>query len=753
MVKRSLSIYGSFLLILAAVCCAIGALISAFSFRVNAQLAFFVWLCAAIALTATATRWRVKGILALTLPVLAIILWRLPEIIEGAKWVIFYITSEYNKWLHVPVFFSGADAMPNEVTLFFIMAGTVLAFFITIAICLQRSVFLTLFFTAPIIFLTVVLTESTPDVRFFMGLIAVYLTLIISGSLQPGSDIAKNVQSVFPALSLSMFLICIAYIIALPGSYTRGNFIGDIDSYLRRAAERTGLDINKKGTGWPAGIPGQWRFDTEHVGVADAGSRIITDQSILEITATRAGTLYLKGFSMQSFNGRDWRLSSDTHPLNALPNAMPALIADVYSHLNPARAPAGASLTINQTGDSSNVPYQPYYSLPLASNISIIRTTDDSRSMAYQVYYGQPHSQTPSYPYTVDYFHIENSVSWLSNAFEDSYPYLADYYAQMRVQPVYTQIEDSTAEGLRRLALDAGIDPNAGRAAVADMVADYVSSAARYTLTPYIIPDGEDFTLHFLQTSKRGYCIHFATAATLMLRALDIPARFTSGFAVTITAENVGNTVVLTDRNAHAWVEVYYDYIGWIPLEVTPPHPGIGGIFGGMPHSGGGSGVAVWESSGEYYDEIYPDDYYEFYYWEDLHLQGLESSAASGAQGGSDSTGPIGRIIIVASCIAAAIAAVAIRRSVARKRREKRFAQQDTNAAVIYAWRYITRLSRWDNPPKETEDMALKARFSQHRITEEERTIMIDKALEYAAVTYRRHDPHQRLWLKYIRGL
>lgn len=84
---------------------------------------------------------------------------------------------------------------------------------------------------------------------------------------------------------------------------------------------------------------------------------------------------------------------------------------------------------------------------------------------------------------------------------------------------------------------------------------------------------GTDFAAFFLEKSARGYSVHYATAATLMLRYFGIPARYAEGYF--LSAEEAaefesGETIILTENHAHAWAEYYLEGVGWIPFEVTP---------------------------------------------------------------------------------------------------------------------------------------------------------------------------------------
>ena len=72
---------------------------------------------------------------------------------------------------------------------------------------------------------------------------------------------------------------------------------------------------------------------------------------------------------------------------------------------------------------------------------------------------------------------------------------------------------------------------------------------------------------HFVSEGKRGYCQHFAGAMALMLRFLGIPARVAGGFT---SGKREGNTWIVTDHNAHAWVEVWFPGYGWLAFDPTP---------------------------------------------------------------------------------------------------------------------------------------------------------------------------------------
>jgi hypothetical protein len=74
----------------------------------------------------------------------------------------------------------------------------------------------------------------------------------------------------------------------------------------------------------------------------------------------------------------------------------------------------------------------------------------------------------------------------------------------------------------------------------------------------------------FLFGQKTGYCEHFATAMVLMLRSLEIPSRLVTGFLRGEWNE-YGGYYIVRQRDAHAWVEVYFPESGWVTFDPTPP--------------------------------------------------------------------------------------------------------------------------------------------------------------------------------------
>jgi hypothetical protein len=96
----------------------------------------------------------------------------------------------------------------------------------------------------------------------------------------------------------------------------------------------------------------------------------------------------------------------------------------------------------------------------------------------------------------------------------------------------------------------------------------YLQTRYTYTLDQGSI-SADNPLANFLFVRKAGHCEYFATAMTIMLRTLGIPARYINGFQ-TGEYNDVGGDFIVRASDAHSWVEAYFPGRGWITFDPTP---------------------------------------------------------------------------------------------------------------------------------------------------------------------------------------
>lgn len=140
------------------------------------------------------------------------------------------------------------------------------------------------------------------------------------------------------------------------------------------------------------------------------------------------------------------------------------------------------------------------------------------------------------------------------------------------------------------LELPPNLDPRVGKLAAdvtsrahdeydrVSAVSSYLSSHYRYTLD-LRGPVPADPLANFLFVRRAGHCEYFATAMTIMLRTLGIPARYATGFAPG-EYNPIAGDYIIRGSDAHAWVEVYFPGYGWLTFDPTPAgDQNRGGMF------------------------------------------------------------------------------------------------------------------------------------------------------------------------------
>lgn len=81
-----------------------------------------------------------------------------------------------------------------------------------------------------------------------------------------------------------------------------------------------------------------------------------------------------------------------------------------------------------------------------------------------------------------------------------------------------------------------------------------------------------DIADYFLFDLQRGYCGYYATTMSVLARAAGLPARLVIGYASS-RYDPLSQRHIVTQADAHAWVEIYFQDYGWVEFEPTPNRP------------------------------------------------------------------------------------------------------------------------------------------------------------------------------------
>ena len=505
-----------------------------------------------------------------------------------------------------------------------------------------------------------------------------------------------------------------------------------------------------------------------------------TESTVLRILSDKPGKFLLRGFSLDIYTGSSWaqfdksvkselefstwiNMVSEQFPDGTIAN--PISFATYSAMMNEGEKPG--RLQIIEEKNGGEISYTPYYPVFLPGNIhsyitdyAVFNTYNNSNNEDVKAKYSF---------YTFEGENILNNESYTKNPYisQKNYDQINQYEQLYRdaVNRYYTRVKPSTKEFLYEFIDGDSFLQITDRAELVEKVCDYVKSCAKYNINTEPTPMGRDYVEYFLTQSGEGYCMHFATTATMIFRTLGVPARYVSGYAANVKAKQINQYIDVTEKNAHAWVEVYFDGVGWIPVDVTPGYddPDISSDNTSNTNSGTTSGNIP--STDDSDTSSRPD------------ISGVsdpsntgESSvsqsedSSSSADDSSDVKGVIPRffednktiIIIVTSLLLLClmIFTVVYLRFSARKKRKNAFSQANNNRAVIEAWCYISKLKAYGAvPEKYIYKLAQKAAFSKHTLTSEEARFVTSYAEKTAKEIDEKLKLFGRIKYRYIKRL
>lgn len=170
--------------------------------------------------------------------------------------------------------------------------------------------------------------------------------------------------------------------------------------------------------------------------------------------------------------------------------------------------------------------------------------------------------------YTVEYESPRFSVRGMMSTVDQNHPLLTEDFLTR-----YTQLPDELPERVRDLALELTQDKE-NWYEKAKAIEDYFGRVDfQYDQKDVAVPGrNEDYVDQFLFETQKGYCDNFSTSMVVMLRSIGIPARWVKGYTegdFRGMTDSGKRLYVITNNNAHSWVEVFFPEVGWVPFEPT----------------------------------------------------------------------------------------------------------------------------------------------------------------------------------------
>jgi len=315
-------------------------------------------------------------------------------------------------------------------------------------------------------------------------------------------------------------------------------------------------------------------------------------------------SVYLKGFTGSTYSGNQFYsfAEGDVSELPEDAGYIPVYHNDDIKKMDSLFQPepkATARMNIVNIDADPSYSYLPYY-----ADYSKYASFNKSKSKSLALENGVDITYNPDMNL---FFPIPENYNGIGN---DEYEFYVNHVCTKVPDDLSVTLQNYIAEnnyfdtGLT--SLDSEVNAakyeniNEYRLAVARKIYSHYVQDFKYTMAPGTTPANKDAVEYFLEHQKRGYCAHFASAGTLLLRSFGIPARYVEGYVIppSLLAESGtglnedydewydGESLIdekgvinieVNDSYAHAWIEIYLDGYGFVPFEMTPPSDEDGG--------------------------------------------------------------------------------------------------------------------------------------------------------------------------------
>lgn len=480
-------------------------------------------------------------------------LWQSRKAVRGAEALLSCLSKIYDSGYGWGVIrWSESSLTTADLTAGVCMVGAVVALAVSFVVCRRRRAYLGLLAALLPLGACMVVTDTVPETRFLFLLLLSIVLLLLTQTTRRAS--AAQGSRLLGLLALPVGLALALLFLAVPqeGYVAKSDGEAAIIS-LQSIAEGLTEVPRQLGDGLAALYSGG---AVDQIALDQVGPQRQAASRVMEVTAAQNGPLYLRGQAYDTYDGKSWIVSQQDWG------------GDGQENWSAGRRTIGeVTITTRSVHDVIYLPYNPG-DLAQYGGMQRGRVENKDRVKSYTV----PQVGTISYGIDVDAARLEQADLARYLALPESTQQWAEEYLAQNQGTLPDPDVFTAFSAIDLLTRSSGALPDSSGSyeelTQAQEIVSLVKHSARYDLnTQRMDQSAEDFAQWFLEDSETGYCVHFATAATVLLRAAGIPARYVTGY---LLQGEAGQPVTVRGENAHAWVEIFLYGIGWVQLEPTP---------------------------------------------------------------------------------------------------------------------------------------------------------------------------------------
>ncbi|WP_440451070.1 transglutaminase domain-containing protein [Ruminococcus intestinalis] len=616
------------------------------------------------------------------------------RIFAQANYAINKLLEQYSVYLSVYSNIKFASYIANDATGFFVLVSLILNGLFSFLISRIKSIKIAGLLSIALLVPCFVLVNTLPDLVPLLIIFTVLFALYFSSQTRQLNYAHSGVITAVYAVILAALITVLAVINPI-ADYERPKWQ---DNMLNAVQTLTGMKTYNGSGKISSALAEVGNNVSSEVDFSNAGALKQTGTKVMTVVTDLNGRIYLKGMSYANYENNKWSVLTDEQA-NDYPQ-------DFQAFIMTANYQERSTVTID-TVNKESIVYTPYYLASINDTFSpvcdvLVSNSDKATNYSMSV---MPYSESELNNFSMDF----------SSQVYDYDNFVKSYYLKLPYDTKLAMLKIAEENNLTGVSTQN----------IPQAVKQFVSHSASYSLNTQKVPDGRDVAEWFLNDAETGYCMHFANAAAVMLRALGVPARYVTGYC----ADVVDGKAIVTSDNAHAWVEYYDSSIGWIPLDATS------------------SDFVVVQAT----ESIQPT------------TQSQTTSPTVQPTTQAQNTKPVKTEVkakistpaIIVIIILLIIALEILRIIFIRYYRKYSFTHKDYKSRVICIYRYLNKLSVHSKVriPKKIENICTKAKFSTHNISDEEYKIVLNYVLTFRNKTIGKMPIVKKLYCIIILGI